>query len=115
MKIELPKNTTLVKLPPNAELAIYLIREELKNRKLIMGLEQAGLDPIFSHTDFSKLVLSSIGYNTKSDELYEWYYSLLDEYTTRFDHNDMKTLLEQSFNFYIDLEVERSLRMKKEG
>jgi hypothetical protein len=113
MKIELPKNTTLVRLPPNAELAIYLIREELRSRKLVRGLEQVGLDPMFSQADFSKLVLSAIGYNSQPDELCEWYYSMVDEYTMRFDHDDMEMLLEQSFNFYLDLEMERRVRKKK--
>jgi hypothetical protein len=107
MKIELPKNLPLIKLPSRVELTIFLIREELKNRKFTKGLEKVGFDTSDCSSDFSSLILALAGFQNRTDELYEWYFNQSEEYSEKFDLSDWKELNEQAFNFYIDLLMER--------
>ena len=41
MRIKFPENQRLVGLPPKVELAVFLIKEELKNMKFINDLQAA--------------------------------------------------------------------------
>jgi hypothetical protein len=107
MKIELPKNLPLIKLPSQVELTIFLIKEELKNRKFTKGLDKVGFDTSDCSSDFSSLILALIGFKERPDELYEWYFKLMDEFAEKIDLSDWKELNEQAFNFYIELLMEK--------
>lgn len=53
-------------------MAVYLIKAELKNRKLTSGLEQVGFDTTFWSLDFSSMILKLIGIEVRSDDFYDW-------------------------------------------
>ena len=56
MKIKIPKNQLLVNLPPKVELAIFLIKLELKNVKFTSDLNNKGIDTYAGFLDFSALI-----------------------------------------------------------
>lgn len=75
--MELTGTLRLFKLPPDSEALLFLISEEMKNRRHINRLASAGFDT--THTcDLSKLILTLCGFKELSDELFEWYDASLD-------------------------------------
>jgi hypothetical protein len=69
-----------IKLPRKTELILHLLKAEIKNRKLLTGLINLGFDTTPYTIDFSQIVLSIIGFEKLSEELYQYYYELLDQY-----------------------------------
>lgn len=106
MKIEIPYRLQLIKLPPAAEMTLFLIGEEMKNRRLINRLEHAGFDTAFSGADLSILILSLIGFDPRPDELYEWYSTALNSTCENANPADSTEWKQAVFDFYLEL-VER--------
>lgn len=107
MKINYPKRLSLVKIPQEAEFTIFLIKQELKSRVLTNGLNKLGLDGSICIFDFSKLILSTIGFNDRSDAFYDWYFSQLDSFCEDVDLTDATALSELAFDFYVHLLIEK--------
>ncbi|MCG8320421.1 MAG: hypothetical protein MI921_13025 [Cytophagales bacterium] len=106
MKIKFPENQLLASLPPKVELAIFLIKEELKNVKFINDLQATGTDASIGLLDLSPLISAIIGFkNNLTDEFREWYFDRQTELVASTDVQNDKELLEQAFNFYVDLVV----------
>ena len=61
------------------EFIIHLIREELRNKRLMHPLEYLGFDCSFFTLNISHAILELAGFNERPDELYEWYFSLIDK------------------------------------
>ena len=99
MDFDLPKNAGLVKTPPelnlNAiqEVAIFLIKAELKNRKFAEQLEQVGFDPTYASLDLGTVVLQLMGFKDRSDETYEWYQKRVESYLPKVTLRDEGIIL----------------------
>ena len=113
MKINYPKNLPLVKIPQEAEFAIFLIRQELKSRTLTNSFDKIGFDGSICISDFSSLIFSVIGLNDKSDSFYEWYFGQLDVFCKDVDLSDGATLSKQAFDFYVHLMIEKRSQEEK--
>jgi len=107
MRINYPKNLPLVKIPQEAELAIFLIRQELKSRTLTNNFNEMGFDGSICISDFSDLIFSIIGLDDKSDKFYEWYLKQLDVFCKDVDLSEGATLSKQAFDFYVHLMIEK--------
>lgn len=107
MQIKLPTNLRLVKLPPRSEIILYMIREELKNRKLTSGLDNLGFDSSHCSVDIGILILAFMGFESRPDELFRWYYDTLDLYAERVDPQRNDQLNQLAFDFYIELEMKK--------
>ena len=108
MKIKIPKNHLLVNLPPKVELAIFLINLELKNVKFTNDLNNKGIDTYAGFLDFSGLISAIMGFdNNLTDEFKEWYFDRQTQLVESIDPENDKELLEQAFNFYVDLVVKK--------
>lgn len=107
MKINHPQNLPLVKIPQEAEYAIFLIRQELKSRTLTNKFNEMGFDGSICISDFSSLIFSVFGFDQKSDEFYEWYFHELDVFCKDIDLSDGSTLSKQAFDFYVHLVIEK--------
>ncbi|NMH89772.1 hypothetical protein [Flavivirga algicola] len=107
MKIKYPKSSPLVKIPEEAEFAIFIIRQELKSQKLTNSFDEMGFDGSICISDFSELIFSMIGLNDRSDEFYEWYVGQLNSFCKEVDLSDGTTLSKQAFDFYVHLLVEK--------
>jgi hypothetical protein len=104
MNIQIPHSTrlNLAKLPVHAEVSLYLISEEMKNRRCINRLETVGFDLTYA-CDLSRLILTLAGFEERSDELYDWYTQTLDEACNAADPSDVETWRENVFEFYLQL------------
>ncbi len=103
MKINYPKSLPLVKMPKEAEFAIFFIKKELKSRTLTNDFNKMGFDGGVCISDFSDFIFSIIGLDDRSDEFYEWYLDQLDIFCKGVDLSDGTTLSKQAFDFYIHL------------
>jgi hypothetical protein len=115
MEFDLPKNLSLNKFPSQTELVLYLVKAELRNRKFFNGLESLGFDTSCVSSDFSSLIMSLTGFEVRTDEDFEFYNRLVDEYILRIDiHEPDKQLTETAFSFIKDLEVERRRKQQSQ-
>lgn len=60
------------------KLITLLIKEELRNKRLMYSLEDLGFDCSFYSLDISHVILELAGFKKRPDELYAWYLSLID-------------------------------------
>lgn len=111
--IELPQNLPLIKFPKKVELIIFLIKEELKNRKFSNGLDAVGFDTSMTCSDLSPLVLGLMGFDPRTDELYSWYYEMLETNLEEIDLSDMTMLFEKAFEVYVELVIEKRKQEEK--
>jgi hypothetical protein len=96
----------------NKELVIHLIREELRNKRLMHSLEDLGFDCSFYTLNISQAILDIVGFHEKPDELYEWYFELINrtlEGITFWNLDEM--LNKRPLNVYIEL-LEKKLNQK---
>lgn len=102
MKIKIPKN------PPLVQLAIFLIKLELQNVKFTNDLNNKGIDTYAGFLDFSVLISAILGFDSNvTDEFKEWYFDRQTKLVENIDPENDKELLEQAFNFYVDLVVKK--------
>ena len=103
MNIHIPSTKlNLIKLPANAEILLFLISEEMKNRRCMSKLEAVGFD--LSYTcDLSRLILTLAGFDERSDELYDWYTKLLDEACNKAQPSELEEWREAVFEFYVQI------------
>ena len=103
MKVTLPEDVSLIKLPATAELAIFMIHKELKNRRIIKKLEDAGFDSSSLSFDLTEVILQLAGIRDDSNETYEWYIQLQDKYTSLPEPDEPSQYYQQALDFYIEL------------
>ena len=103
MKVTLPEGVSLIKLPATAELAIYMIHKELRNRRIITKLENAGFDSSSLSFDLTEVILQLAGIPDDSDEIYQWYIQLQDKYTALPEPDEPSEYYQQALDFYIEL------------
>ena len=80
------------------EIALFLIKVELQNLKFINDLNKAGVDASTHLLDFSTLILEIMDFGHETSGAFEEWY---------FNRKNDKELLEQAFNFYVDLVVKK--------
>jgi len=102
MHMELPTNLKLFKMPPSAEVMLFLISEEMKNRRHINRLVEAGFDATYT-CDLSMLILSLAGFESRPDSLYELYTDLLDTYCEKASPADVVEWKEAVWEMYVQL------------
>jgi len=61
-------------------LILSLIKADLVNTKLIVGLQQAGLGVENFYTDLAGSIFDLIGFLERDDDLFDHYYNLLGEF-----------------------------------
>jgi hypothetical protein len=95
-------------VPEDAEtqMLIFLIAAELKVRKLNNGLINIGCDGCFCMPDLSYLVLALADFDEHPDELYDFYFGLLDQYCEKVTH-DNTLPIEEALCVYKKLMDER--------
>jgi hypothetical protein len=64
---------------PNKTELITLISADMRNRKLILGLEQAGLRAEEYYCDLTEFILGKAGFESVADEVYNWYQHTMEE------------------------------------
>src|SRR5579862_4292714 len=102
----------LVKLPDQIEFTLFLIQEDLKSNRLFSGLSKAGLDSSYYRPDFSVVILESVGFDTQPDDLFDFYFKLLNNYGEKAEESREK-IGKLSFNIYVDLIIEKRRRLNR--
>jgi len=88
----------------NKELIIHLIREELRNKRLMHSLEFLGFDCSFFTLNISRVILEFAGFHERPDELYEWYFELIEKALEEITFRNLDEMLNKcSKNLYIEL------------
>lgn len=111
MKIKDPHNP-LVKLPSDIQLSLYLIKEELKSRKLFHALHQVGIDDCYFQPHLDFLILESFGLDDGSDEIFNVYDNILEKRSKKIDA-DNDSVMRQAFRVYQELVDEKKKRSGK--
>lgn len=105
MKITLPPDFPIVRLPAETELAIFMINKELKSRKSVLHLEEAGYTAPIPSFDFASVILELIGFVNPSEDLCRWYNYLQDLYAHTVEPADTHETNQQAFDIYLDLMI----------
>lgn len=104
----------LVKLPDDIQVSLYLIREELKSRKLFSALHQAGIDDCYFQPHLDSLILRSVGIDDASDETTNQYNEILDRRSKKITA-DNDSIVKQAMKVYWELrEVRKGFVSKRE-
>lgn len=102
----------LVKIPTNIQQSLFLIREELKSRKLFHALHEAGLDDCHYQPHLDSLILRSIGIDDGRDDTFRLYYDIIDKRSKKIEA-DNDSIMKQALKVYMELiEVKKQLKAK---
>lgn len=107
-------NVRLVKLPASIDLILFLIQEDLKTTRLFNSLSDVGLSDSFYQSHFATVVLASVGFRERPDDLYEFYLALIDRRSKKIKPNH-DSVVRQAFKVYIELMIERKNRAHRKG
>lgn len=77
------------------QLIIHLIREQIRNQVLITSLENLGFDCTTYTLNISEVVLTLVGFNLKSDSLYQRYFELIEEAVKDTSYHNMDEKLKE--------------------
>jgi hypothetical protein len=94
------------------QIPVFLIAEELKARKLLNTLKSIGCDDCFCITDLCDLVLAYVGFDDRPNDLYDFYFALLDRYCEKVNHENDKPVRE-ALKIFTALLVEKEKRNMK--
>ena len=92
----------LIKLPFDTQMALYLIREELKSRKLFHGLHTVGLDDCYVQPHLDSLILHAMNIDDDSDETFTIYDQIMDKRCRRIKA-DNDSIMKQALKVYHEL------------
>jgi len=96
-------------LPSQKELILQLLKQELKSYRFFNGLREVGLDDSFYHSDFSSLVLTYIGFDDEENATYDFYFTLLEKYSTHFEPKE-ESVMKLALSVYLELLAELKCR-----
>lgn len=101
-------NLDLFGIPEDAgiQLPVFLIAADLKTRKLINALTGIGCDGSFCVPDLCDLVLAYVGFDDRPNELYDFYFDLLDRECDKVSHEN-DTPIREAYTIYNELLVKR--------
>lgn len=106
MKLKHP----LVKLPPNAELILLLLKEDLKSRKFFNSLRVVGLDDSYYQSDFSPIILAHVGLDDERNETFDFFYNLMEKHSEQMQAVD-DSVANHAFEVYVELLIEKKRRL----
>jgi len=102
----------LVKLPSDVQTSLYLIREELKSRKLFHVLHEVGLDDCYFQPHLDSLILRSLGLDDGTDETFNIYHEIIEKRSMKI-HDDYDSIMKQALKVYNELLNEKK-KMKQQ-
>lgn len=104
MKVQIEAdNLPMFKLSSNQDLILFLIKKELQGTKFINELDKIGFDSSLFCIDLGEVILSLIGFQNRTDELWAWYDETLDLYASKVDLWSNSTTHELTLDFYLEL------------
>jgi len=102
----------LVKLPSDTQIALFLIKEELKTRKLFQALHEVGLDDCYYLPHLDTLILQSVGAHDGTDETFDAYTQIMDRRSQKIN-TDHERNMKQAMKTYMELKRLKKIRQSK--
>jgi hypothetical protein len=96
----------LVKLPNSIDLTLFLIKEELKSRKLFHALHEVGLDDCYFQPHLDILILQSVGMDDETDETFNIYHDIIRKRSMKIEA-DQNSIMKQALKVYMELMAEK--------
>ncbi|PZR07027.1 MAG: hypothetical protein DI539_24155 [Flavobacterium psychrophilum] len=103
------KNYPIFQAPKKIEQVIYLIKEELKIRKLFQILHTAGMTECDYEPHLDSLIFKAIGMDYDDDALSNKYFDIIEKRSKKLKP-DRKAMVKQAFKAYQEI-----LALKKES
>ena len=103
----------IIKLPSGIQTTVYLIKEELKSRRLFLALHEVGLDDCYFQPHLDSLILRSIGMDDGKDETFGIYTGIMEKRSKKIEA-DYNSIMKQALKAYMELINEKKNRMVKE-
>lgn len=104
----------LVKLPSDAQITLYLIREELKSRKFFRTLQEMGLDDCYFQPHLDTLILRSLDLDEDSDIVFDAYYKIMEPRSKKIEASH-DSIMKQSLKVYMELRQLKKTVQNKAG
>lgn len=99
----------LIRLPSDVQFTLYLIREELKSRKVFRSLQNAGLDDCYFQPHLDSLILNSLGMDDGTDETFSIYDEIMEKRSKKIEA-DNDSVMKQAMKVYQELVGEMKRR-----
>lgn len=94
------------------ELIIRLIKEELRNKRLMHSLEELGFDCTFFTLKISRVILELAGFSEITDEILDWYFQQVEKALVEITFWNLNEMLDKwSLTIYVEL-LEKRLKGK---
>jgi hypothetical protein len=93
---------SIVRIPDNIQMSIYLIKEELKSRKLFHALHEVGIDDCYFQPHLDILIMESIGLCDDTDETFKIYDEIMDKRSKKIEA-DNDSIMKQALKVYQEL------------
>ncbi|MEP4090948.1 hypothetical protein [Reichenbachiella sp.] len=104
MKIEIVgQENRFFRLSSSHDLTLFLIQKELQGTRFTKELERIGFDHSIFSSDLGDVILSLIGFISRNDDLWIWYYEVLNSYSDKVDLRDNNSSRELALEFYFEL------------
>jgi len=95
-------NHPLVRIPDDIQTSIYLIKEELKSRKLFHALHEVGIDDCYFQPHLDILIMESMGLRDGTDETFRIYDEIMDRRSKKIEA-DHDSIMKQAMKVYHEL------------
>jgi hypothetical protein len=92
----------LIKLPPETQNCLYLIKEELKCRKLFHVLHLIGLDDCYFQPHLDSLIMGILNMDDGRDETFSIYDKIMERRSRKIDA-DNDSIMKQALKVYHEL------------
>jgi hypothetical protein len=92
----------LAKVPKKTDMALFLIKEELKSRKLFHALHIAGLDDCYFQPHLDSLITRTIGLYDGKDETFNAYDEIMTRRSKKIE-GDNDSVMKHAMKAYIEI------------
>lgn len=90
-------------LPLKEDLLLFLIQKELQGTRFTATLDKAGFDTSLYQLDLGQVILTLAGFTERTDELWEWYYNMMEAAAEKVILDDHDTAREAAMEMYREL------------
>lgn len=95
-------NYLLVKVPTEVQLPVFLIKEELKSRKLFQLLQEVGTTESDFEPHLDSLIFQVIGLDDDDDRISDKYFDIMEKRSKKLEA-DKDSIAKQAFKAYHEL------------
>lgn len=96
---------SLFQLPTDLDLTLFLIQKQLEATRFLSDLQQVGLNKDIDCFDLGDAILSLMGYEDTTDELWENYYNTLNNFADKLAMDEKCTSKHLALEFYGQMKV----------